>query len=195
MLLVVGFASLLVSPLHNFAFGHSVIPFSNDVYQTMAVTPMDYFRALKQFAVLNFGSDYVTKALTQLTHWLSGPHDLMPTIPFNAAGVLILIRVAIFGRGFNPWLRVVAAATLLQHGIGVCYVNYIRYNLGTWLLTYIVAAAWLQLEGLRLIDRLWPGFRVRIAEEKAIQWIAGRFERVFSLLGTGHDYRSTATQS
>ncbi len=184
VLLVVGFAVLVVSPLHNIVFGHSTVLFSNNVYQplTMPVTPMDYFRALVQFASLNFTGEYVAKALGQLKDWLAGPHDLAATIPLNFAGVLILLRVGV-GKAFSPWLRVVALATLLQHGIGVCYVNYMRYNLVTWLLTALVAAAWLQLEGLTLIDRYWPGLRACAARQKSIQWTGERFEALVHGLG------------
>ncbi len=93
-----------------------------------------------------------------------------------------MLRVGV-GKAFRPWLRVVALATLLQHGIGVCYVNYMRYNLVTWLLTALVAAAWLQLEGLTLIDRYWPGLRACAARQKSIQWTGERFEALVHGLG------------
>ena len=143
--LVFGFAALALSPLHNYVFGASLIPFTNNVghVDIFLMSPMDYLRAGGELVQLDFSGSYLRRAVTQLMSWLSGAHQVTAAIPLHAAAVLILAWVALFGRRFDPWLRIVALATLLQHGIGVCYLNNARYNLGTWLLTALVASAWL----------------------------------------------------
>ena len=163
--LLLGFATLAVSPLHNYVFGNSTILFSDNVNQpqTLLMPPLDYLIAARDMVTLNFGSTYVARAFTQLGRWLGGPHYLLATIPLNLAGFLVLIRVGVFGRTYDPWLRAVALSALLQHGIGICYVNYDRYNLVTWLLTAIVSAVWLQAEGLPLLARRRPDFYAWLA--------------------------------
>ncbi len=178
--MIIGFATLAISPLHNWVFGHSTIPFSDNVNQpqTLLMPPSDYFRAAYEMLTLNFGSTYVSRAFAQLDRWLSGTHKLMIAIPINLAAFLVLLRVGIFSRRFTPWLRAVALATLLQHGIGICYVNYDRYNLLTWLLTAIVTFAWLANEGIPLFTRHWPELSERIASAPLNQRLAGWFNRL-----------------
>jgi len=178
--LLIGFATLAISPLHNWVFGHSTIPFSDNVNQpqTLLMPPSDYFRAAYDMLSLNFGSTYVSRAFAQLGRWLSGTHKLMIAIPVNLAAFLVLLRVGIFGRGFAPWLRAVALATLLQHGIGICYVNYDRYNLLTWLLTAVITFAWLAIEGMPLIARRWPDLCSRLANAPGSLWFGRWFNRL-----------------
>jgi hypothetical protein len=178
--LALGFAALAVSPLHNWVFGHSTIPFSDNVNQpqTLLMPPSDYFRAAYDVLTLNFGSAYVSRAFAQLGRWLSGTHKLMIAIPINLAAFIVLLRVGIFNRGFAPWLRAVALAALLQHGIGICYVNYDRYNLLTWLLTAIVTFAWLASEGIPFFARRWPNVTGAIVNAPAFLLMARWFTRL-----------------
>ncbi len=178
-----GFATLLVSPLHNYLFAHSIVPFSDNVNQprTLLMSPLDHLKAVGELAHLNFKGPHIVGAVHQLAAWLSGPSELLVMIPVHAAAVATLIRIGLFGRRFDPWLRVVALATLLQHGIGVCYNNATRYNMGTWLLTTLVAAAWLQQEGLPVFDRRWPGLRQGWLQAMKLSGLASWIER---LMGT-----------
>jgi hypothetical protein len=157
--LVAGFATLALSPLHNYAFGNTFVLFSDIVNQptTLLMSPLDYAKALLELVRLDFAGDHVEAAILQLGRWLSGPQALLVMVPVHAFAVAVLVRVGVFGARFEPWLRVVALATLLQHGIGASYVNFARYNLGTWLLTLAVVAAWLNREGLDLLCRGVPG--------------------------------------
>jgi hypothetical protein len=60
----------------------------------------------------------------------------------------------------------------LQHGTGICYANFARYHLATWLQTALVATVWLRLEGLPWLDRRFPGLRERISSHAAIKRVA-----------------------
>lgn len=176
--LLIGFAALAASPLHNYVFGNSLIPFTNNVghVDILLMSPLDYFKAASELLQLNFAGPHVGRAVTQIMSWLSGAHHVMAAIPLHLAGVLILAYVALLGRRFDPWLRIMALATLLQHGIGVCYLNNARYNLGTWLLTALVATAWL----VATIERMEPAARERLAQKPGLRqakaWLA-RLER------------------
>jgi hypothetical protein len=155
-----GFAALALSPLHNIVFGHSFVLFSDNVNQpqTLLMSPLDYARAAYELITFDFGGSHLAGAIAQLGRWLSGPEHLLAMVPIHAAAIAILVRVGVFGRRFDPWLRVVALATLLQHGIGVSYVDYQRYTLGTWLLTLLVVAAWSEREGVALLRWAFPRF-------------------------------------
>jgi hypothetical protein len=156
--LAAGFCTLAVSPLHNYVFGHVFVLFTTSVNlpQTLVMPPLDYVRAAGELLRLDFTGDHLRRAVVQLGHWLSGPQDWLATVPLNAFGIATLLRVGLLGARFDPWLRLIALATLTQHGIGICYINFVRYNLGTWLLTFLVAAAWLQGEGLLVLEKRMP---------------------------------------
>lgn len=189
--LIVGFATLAVSPLHNYIFGHSTVLFSDNVNQpqTLLMSPLDYFYAAREVATLNWAGPHVAAAIRQLRGWLSGASELAVMIPLHAAAVIILVRVGVFGFRFNRWLRLLALATLVQHGIGASYVNSARYNLGTWLLTVLITAAWLQVEGLHMFDRLWPGLRAHWAQTGLLAWLGVRIHQMERALVAGRSDR------
>jgi hypothetical protein len=190
--LLAGFAVILVSPLHNEVFGQSNILLSDNVStpRTLLMYPLDYARAAAQLLRLDFTGDYVVRALQQMFRWLSGPQKLLIAVPIHAVAVLILARVALFGRGYEFWLRVVANATLLQHGIGVCYVDYERYSLGTWLLTAMVVAVWLQRQCVRHPKASWLVAARTVLQRSGIAGLTARLEALSSA-----DDDETALQS
>jgi hypothetical protein len=167
----IGFATIVVSPLHNWVFGHSTVLFSDNVSQpqTLVMPPSEFFKAASDVLHLHFASDHVIAAIKKLAWWLSGPGNVYATIPLNGAAVAILMRVGFFGRRFDPWLRLIALATLLEHGTGICYADWDRYHLVTWLLTALVATVWLNEEGLPWFDRAYPGVRERLAARVSIR--------------------------
>jgi hypothetical protein len=152
--IVAGFATLAVSPLHNWVFGRSTVLFADIVSQptTLVMPPSEYFKAAYDILHLDLASDHVIAAIKKIAWWLSGPGNFYATIPLNAAAVATLVRVG-FGGRFDPWLRLIALATLLEHGTGVCYANWDRYHLVTWLLTALVAIVWLREEGIPWIRK------------------------------------------
>ncbi|HEY4919138.1 MAG TPA: hypothetical protein VII40_03475 [Xanthobacteraceae bacterium] len=167
----IGFATLIVSPLHNWVFGHSTVLFSDNVSQpqTLVMPPSEYFKAASDVLHLHLASNHVIAAIKKLAWWLSGPGNVYAAIPLNAAAVATLVRVGFFGRRFDPWLRLIALATLLEHGTGICYADWDRYHLVTWLLTALVATVWLREEGLPWFDGRFPHVREQIAARVAIR--------------------------
>jgi hypothetical protein len=178
--IVAGFATLIVSPLHNWVFGRSTVLFSDNVSQpqTLVMPPSEYFKAARDVLHLDLASDHVIAAIKKLAWWLSGSGNIYPMIPLNLAAVAILVRVGFFGARFDPWLRLVALATLLEHGTGICYADWDRYHLVTWLLTALVATAWLWVEGLPWFDNAVPGLRARLAAHAAIRRPAAAIARL-----------------
>jgi hypothetical protein len=87
-------------------------------------------------------------------------------VPFNAAAILVLVRVALWRRA-DPWLRLTALATLAQHGVALFYPGDGRYHYLTWLLTLLVVAAWVHGEGLPIVRRWFPHVSARVAKHPA----------------------------
>jgi hypothetical protein len=177
-----GFATLALATLHNYVFGHVLVLFTGSVSlpQTLLMPPLDYVRAALELVTLDFTGDHVKRAVAQLGRWLSGPQEWLFAVPLNALGVAILVRVGLLGSRFDPWLRLIALATLLQHGIGISYINFVRYNLGTWLLTLLVAAAWLQEEGLALLG---PQVKDAWQRNALFKRLAGGIDDLAGILG------------
>jgi hypothetical protein len=180
-----GFAALAAAPLHNYVFGHSFVPLTSSVNlpQTLLMPPSDYVRAALELATFDFAGDHVKRAVAQMGRWLSGPQEWLVTVPLHALGVATLVRVGVFGSRFDPWLRLIALATLLQHGIGVSYINFVRYSLGTWLLTFLVAAAWLQGEGLALLGKAMPGLETTWQNNALVKRLANGIDDLAGMLG------------
>jgi hypothetical protein len=190
-----GFGLLALSPLHNFVFGGAFVVFSNIVGDMLRMSPLAYAQALLELVRFDLGGDHIRAAVTQLAEWLSGPAELVVMVPVHAFAVALLVRIGIFGRGYDPWLRLVALATLLQHGIGASYFNFARYNLGTWLLNLLVAAVWLEREGLGLMCRTFPRACEGWRNSAAARWLAHTLDgwvKAFGLTDAGDNCGKSA---
>ena len=75
-------------------------------------------------------------------------------VPAHALAIAIALRVAMWGRGYVPWLRLTAWAALAGHPVAFFCLSYPRYRFVTWFLTLVVFAVWLQIEGLDLLRAL-----------------------------------------
>ena len=95
--------------------------------------------------------------LRQLGDWLAGPSEFIVMAPLHLAAIAVLVRVAVWGRS-DPWLRLIAGATLAQHCVNLFFLTYARYYYLTWLLTLLVVAVWLHDEGIALMRQRLPAF-------------------------------------
>jgi hypothetical protein len=163
--LVVGFAAVLGMALHNFIYGGVLVLFTTtaELPRLLLMPPSAYLAALAELAHLNFAGEHVARALRQIGGWLAGPSEAIAMAPFNAAAILVLVRVALW-RGADPWLRLTALATLAQHGVALFYPGDGRYHYLTWLLTLLVVAAWVHGEALPIVRRWFPHLSARIAK-------------------------------
>ncbi len=152
--LCAGFIPVFSMAAHNWVYGRVFVLFSANAGNSIVLVmpPSAYAAAARELAMLELHGDHLMQALLQIAHWLSGPAESYFTIPINAAGVAILIYVVVCGRQFEPWLRLIGAATLAQHAVALFYTGAIaRYHYLTWFLTMLVVAVWLHRVG---IDRL-----------------------------------------
>jgi hypothetical protein len=166
--LVVGFAAVLGMALHNWVYGGALVLFTTtaELPRLLQMPPSAYLAALAELAHLNFAGEYVARARHQIAGWLAGPSEAIAMVPFNAAAVLVLVRVALWRRA-DPWLRLTALAALAQHGVALFYPGDGRYHYLTWLLTLLVVAAWVHGEGLPIVRRWCPHFSARVAKRPA----------------------------
>ncbi len=178
--LCTGFTPVLLMALHNWVYGHAFVPFSNNATlpELLVMPPSAYAAALREMITLDFHGGYLARALMQLPGWLSGPATSYATVPLNAAGVIILAYVAVLGRGFDPWLRLVGLATLAQHAVALFYAAIPRYYYLSWLLTMLVVMVWLRRVGSSWLQRRYPDFCQRIADASLSQKLVSDLSRL-----------------
>jgi hypothetical protein len=177
--LCLGFVPVLFPLWHNWYFGGRIVLFSDiltnaNIYM---VPPVTYLNALGELARLDLTGENLGRIARQLALFLSGPSELALMVPLHIAAIGVLIRVALAQR-FEPMLRLTALATLALIPPAFVYLITVRYHLAMWLLMAIVCTAWLQREGLALIDRRWPALRQRLAQNPAIAWIGRTLARL-----------------
>jgi hypothetical protein len=163
--LCVGFLPVFSMALHNWYFGRAFVLFSANAQhpQVLLMTPSAYLNAAVELITLNFNGGYLSRAFIQIAKWLTGPLESYAAVPINAAGVAILIYVVVRGRQFDPWLRLVGAATLAQHAVALFYDGAIgRYHYLTWFLTMLVAMVFMHELGMSWLNRRYPVMSERI---------------------------------
>jgi len=166
--LVAGFAAVLGMALHNWVYGGVLVLFTTtaELPRLLLMPPSAYLGAIAELAHLNFAGEYVARAMRQIGGWLAGPSEMIAIAPLNAVAILVLVRVALW-RAADPWLRLMALATLAQHGVALFYPGDGRYHYLTWLLTLLVVAAWVHGEGLAIVRRWFPHISARVAKHPA----------------------------
>jgi hypothetical protein len=170
--LTVGFLPVLGMALHNWVYGGALVLFTSSA--TMAI----------ELLHLNFAGAHLARAVERIGAWLAGPSEAVILAPLNAVAVAVLVRVAVWARA-DPWLRLLAAATLAQHCVAILLVAQGRYNYLTWLLTLLVVVAWLHGEGLEMLRRAVPALCERVARDPAWRALERGLQRVTRLLEAG----------
>ena len=160
--LCLGFLPVLGMALHNWVYGGALVLFTTTagIPKLLVMPPSAYLAALGELAHLDLGGEHVLRALRQIAGWLAGPSESLAMAPLNAAAIVVLIRV-VFWRQAEPWLRLTAIATLVQHGVALFYASAGRYYYLTWLLTLLVVAAWVHGEGLDMNGFIRLGSKAR----------------------------------
>ncbi len=167
--LCIGFLPVLVMPLHNWYFGNVFVLFSSNAQLpgTYVMAPWEYGAALLDFIRLDWGGDYLSRAVVQIGAWLHGSGDLAVAIPIHAAAVATVGYVVFRGREYDPWLRLIGAAVMAEYVVDLIYAATARYYFGMWLLTALVVCAvierhlpaWLERNGWRrtndMLDRIF----------------------------------------
>ena len=163
--LCVGFLPVGSMALHNWVYGHEFVLFSTNVQHSavLVMPPSAYSAAAHELVTLQYSGAYLGRFFLQIAHWLSGPAESYTTIPLNAAGVAVLVYVVVGGRQFDPWLRLIGASALAQHGVALFYTAAIaRYHFLTWLLTMLIVTVWVQRVGVDQLKRRYPALSERL---------------------------------
>jgi len=143
----------------------------------LVMPPAAYLAALQDLLHFDLAGEHVPRALRQVGNWLAGPSELLIMAPLNAAAIAVLIRVLMWKQA-DPWLRLIAFATLAQQAVGIFYAPAGRYYYLTWLLTFLVTAAWLHGEGLRLMQMRFPACARYVRDHPARLALARAVERM-----------------
>jgi hypothetical protein len=183
--LVLGFLPVLGMALHNWFFGGVFVLFTSTATHpgTMVMPPADYLAALIALGHGQFVGEHLVKALRQIGGWLAGPSESFAMVPIHAMAIAVLVRMALRPLS-DPWLRVIAWATLAQHCVALFYLTAGRYHYLTWLLTLLVVAAWLHDEGLDWLRGRFPAFCKGTTEHPASMALGRELRRLSGLLET-----------
>ncbi|HEY6994984.1 MAG TPA: hypothetical protein VH397_14830 [Xanthobacteraceae bacterium] len=181
--LCIGFAPVFGMALHNWFYGGAWVPFTSTAAHpgALVMPPSAYLAALAELARLDVTGEHVVRALRQIAAWLAGPSESAIMAPLNAAALVVLVRMAAWSE-VDPWLRLTAGATLVQHCVGLFYATAGRYYYLTWLLTFLVVAVWVHDEGRELFRRRFPELSKRVADHPAGAALARGLDRMSRML-------------
>ena len=166
--LCVGFLPAAVMPLHNWYFGGVFVLFSSNatIPELLVMPPSAWAAALMEILRLDLDGPHVLRALKQLGLWLSGPGEILAMIPVHAAAIVAVIYVAAAANRFDPWLRLIAFAVLVQHAASLIFLVAPRYHYLAWLLTFLVTAAWFEEVGIAWLRHKWPAWFRRMRRNR-----------------------------
>ena len=158
--LCVGFAPVFLITLHNWVYGGVLVLFSANAAHPLVLTmpPSAYGAALGELLHGAIGSETM-RGVWQILGWLRGPSESYWAVPVSLAGVLVALHVALRGRGYDFWLRLIAGTALAQHVVALFYVSTARYHFLAWFLTLVVVAVWWQREAAPWLMRRYPQTR------------------------------------
>jgi hypothetical protein len=158
----IGFLPVFGMALHNWVYGGVFVLFTTTSALAQSMPPSAYLSAFHELLRFDFAGENIWQALRQLGAWLAGPSELVLMAPLHVVALIIVVRVAL-RRGFDPWLRLTACASLAQQCVNLFFLTYGRYYYLTWLLTLLVVAVWLHDEGFALQRRWFPITAKRVA--------------------------------
>jgi hypothetical protein len=188
--LCIGVLPVFSMALHNWVYGHVFVLFStnSDHPAVLVMPPSAYIAALHELMQLDFGGEYLTRLTMNTMSWLTGPSALpwrpyaplvLVLILLHAASVAIVVYVTIWGRIFDPWLRLIGASALAQHVVALFYTTATaRYHFLTWFLTTLVVMVWFQRVGIKLLERQYPVLSRRFAVHPWSRWLASGLNRL-----------------
>jgi hypothetical protein len=174
-----GFLPVASMALHNWYFGDVFVLFSSNAFiaEALPMPPSAYVAALGELLRLDLSGGNLSRGALQLARWLAGPSESFMMVPVHAVAIVVAVRVAFWGRDYDPWLRLTAWAALAGHPMAFFYLSYPRYHFLTWFLTLVVCAVWMRIEGLDLLRHQFPGVMDRFARhpitaalQRALDW-------------------------
>jgi hypothetical protein len=172
----IGFLPVLLMPLHNWVFGHVFVLFSTNATHPLVLNmpPAAYADAFRELVTLDFGHGQFLRAVMKIREWLlSGPYQSSRIVmPINAAGVAILVYVVVWGKRFDPWLRLIGGAAMAQHTVAFFYIPTARYHFLTWFLTMLVVMVFVREVGIDWLRRYFPKISARLDRLTPLQGLS-----------------------
>jgi hypothetical protein len=183
--LCIGVLPVLGMAFHNWYFGGVFVLFSSNaaIPEAVPMPPSAYLAALGELLRLDVGGEHLKRGILQWGRWLVGPSESFAMIPLHVVAVAILIRVALSRIAMDPWIRLIAAATLVQHTVAWFYLSNDRYYHLAWLLTLLVVAMWVRDEGLFLLKRFAPRTAERLERSCVHDACARMLDRMENVVG------------
>jgi hypothetical protein len=169
--LCLGFLPVALMPLHNWIYGGVVVLTSTNATSSslLIMPPSAWAAAAGELLTLHPAGDHVQRAVQQIAHALTGPTESLVLIPLHAAAIVPLVWIDVRKGSADPWLRLVAAATLAQHAVALFYPPSPRYYHLTWFATFLVCAVWFETTGLELLRKRRPGLCEGFTRHPAIR--------------------------
>lgn len=177
--LAVGFAPILLVPLHNWVFGKKLVLLTATalIPENLKTPPAVYLDAAGEFTRFEWSGPALTRVLDHWEGWATGSAEGW------AAGAA-LVSLALFGatlavalsRRLAPVpLRLVAWTALAQHAVLWFYTPTDRYAWLTWLLSFTVTMVLLCERWLPAISQKWPGLATRLLAFRGIRHLRDAF--------------------
>ena len=108
--------------LHNWVFGGVFVLFSTNatITEALPMPPSAYVAALGELLRFDFAGEHVRRGLLQIGALARGPvANSFVMVPLHALAIVVLLRVGLASRRYDPWLRLTAWATLAQHPVAL----------------------------------------------------------------------------
>jgi hypothetical protein len=150
--LCIGFAPILLIPLHNWYFGGVFVLLSTNAAAVTQMTPSDLVQALGELVRLDVFGPHLQLLVTQILIFLSARSGWGV---LKLTGILALL-IVICRRQYDGWLRLTALAMVAQGFASLFFVLDRRYLILDWYLTGLIVAVWLnQPDTQASIARAW----------------------------------------
>ena len=173
-----GFLPVFGMALHNWYYGGVFVLFSSHTTfaAAMPMPPQAYLSALWELLRFDFSGGHLARGALQIFRMLIGPSESFALVPVHAAALVIVLRV-LLSRGYEGWLRLIAAATLGLYSPALFFIYSDRYQLVAWLFTLLVCCVWMRGEGLAWLTRRFPKFVQGVKRHPAAAWLARGLDR------------------
>ena len=126
-----GFAPVLLIPLHNWYFGHEFVPLTSSAFtpDNLIAPPSVYWAAIEEISRLDFSGGGIAQVLRQLSRW----NEI--TDFYRVIAVLVVVWILLRPNS-APSLRGLALVALSMQAILLFYIPSGRYALLAWLLVF-----------------------------------------------------------
>src|SRR5262249_23534522 len=110
--IALGFAPVLLIPLHNWYFGHAFVPLTSSAFtpDNLTAPPSLYWTAIEEMSRLDFSAKALDQVLNQLSRWNE-------ITDFYRVIALLMVIWVFFRTSTAPWLRSLALVALSMQPI------------------------------------------------------------------------------